>query len=340
MYRSVVSKGFGLVVIVVAGPAIASTSCVSTAGGIQSALDIAQTNGQDDTINIVGGSYSLSAELDFSSSEAHNLVVEGGWNAGCTSRSGVETQLNGQNLVTVLDVFNANGSIDLEHLTFAAGRSTAPLAAPISVSSNTGDVAVRLCQFLGNRSTEGSGALTAYTGSGHLYLANNLVVANHGALLGAVFLSQDAGEGYVTGNTIVANATDTADMPGGLGIGGNGHFTLTNNILWNNAGTNAYDFQANAAHSRFNNDIGVLGNGVAADQVVAEQYVDPQFVACPGILCLSFELGGQSPLIDAGFDTPLGGQPALDLNGKPRQLGLHVDIGAYESEEIFADDFD
>ena len=73
---------------------------------------------------------------------------------------------------------------------------------------------------------------------------------------------------------------------------------------------------------------------------MAEQYVDPQFVACPGILCLSFELGGQSPLIDAGFDTPLGGQPALDLNGKPRQLGLHVDIGAYESEEIFADDFD
>lgn len=340
MRRLVTSVLAGLAGLMIGEQALASTSCVSTVVGIQSTLNIAQTNGQDDRVNIVGGSYSLSAELDFSSSEAHNLVVEGGWNAGCTSRSGAETQLSGQNLVSLLDVSNANGSIDLEHLTFVGGRSTAPLAAPISVSSNTGDVVVRLCQFFGNRSTGGSGALTAYTGSGQLYLANNLVVANHGALLGAVFLSQDAGEGYVTGNTIVANVTDTADTPGGLGIGGNGHFTLTNNILWNNAGSGSYDFQANAAHSRFNNDIGVLGNGVAANQVVAELYVDPQFVACPGFLCLSFELGGQSPLIDAGFDTPLGGQPALDLNGKPRQLGLHVDIGAYESEEIFADDFD
>lgn len=144
MYRSVASKGFGLAVIMIASPVIASASCVSTAGGIQSALNVAQANGRGDTIKIVGGNYSLSAELHFSSTEAHNLVIDGGWNAGCASMSGIDTQLAGLNLVPVLDAVNANGNVDLEHLTFAGGRSTAPLTAPISLSSNGGDLIVRL----------------------------------------------------------------------------------------------------------------------------------------------------------------------------------------------------
>ena len=68
--------------------------------------------------------------------------------------------------------------------------------------------------------------------------------------------------------------------------------------------------------------------------------VDPQFAPCPGFLCFNFELSPQSPLVDAGDDTTPGGLTAIDLAGKPRVLGAHVDIGAYENEVIFVDGFE
>jgi hypothetical protein len=324
----------------VAAPAGAATTCVSTAAGIQSALTVAQSNNQNDAIRIVAGSYALSSGLVFNATEAHALSIGGGWNSGCSAFTGASTTLNGQNLVGLLNVANSNGDIHVEHLTFASGNVATAFGAPVLLTSNSGSVYADLDIFIGNHATAGIGALDAYSSSGSVFVRNNLVIGNHGALMGGAFVSQSAGEGYVSGNTIVANATDTVQTAGGLAIGGTGHFSVSNNIIWNNAGSTGYDFNATTAHSRYANDIGVLGGGTSPDKVVAEQYVDPQFAPCGGVFCFSFELAPYSPLADAGTDTPAGGLLAVDLAGKPRVLGPHVDIGAYENEVIFVDGFD
>jgi hypothetical protein len=340
MWRRLALPVFSLIATVAASSVLAGTFCVSTVGGIQSALTIAVSNGESDTINVVGGNYSLAAPLTFDSAETRALTIEGGWNAGCTSRTGAETVLSGQSQVAILDLFNVSGNLGIVHLTLVSGRSTASLGSPIEISSNTGDVLVELNQFIGNRSFDGIGAVSAYAGSGHLRFRNNLLVGNRGAFVGAAFLVQDSGEAWVTGNTVVGNVADQTVTTGGLAIAGNGHFTLSNNIFWNNAGTANFDFNASSAHSRYNNDIGFLGSGTPADQIDAEQYVDPLFESCAGFLCLNFKLSGRSPLVNAGVDAPAGGQSAADLAGSPRKIGVHVDIGAYESDVLFADDFE
>jgi hypothetical protein len=73
---------------------------------------------------------------------------------------------------------------------------------------------------------------------------------------------------------------------------------------------------------------------------VGELSVDPQFEDC-GFACLDLTLGPASPLVDAGLDAILEdlGPGAVDLNGLPRLLGPHIDIGAYENEMLFVDGF-
>jgi hypothetical protein len=322
-----------LVLAGIAGTADAATVCVSTANGIQSALNIAAANGQDDVIAIVGGSYPLSTKLTFNSTEAHSLALVGGWNAGCTINTGMATTLNGQHAVQLLEASNSNGSIEVSLITFVAGTASNAI---VYVSSNIGSAIVDRNIFVGNRSLEDIGALTVYVGGGGVRVRENLVVANRGGLLGGIFVSQESGESYITGNTIVSNTSDAEGVGGGLFISG-GHFTISNNIIWNNAGATGSDFSTQAAHSRFNNDIGLVGIGAAPDQMIGEQYVDPQFASC-GFLC--FELAWDSPLVDAGVDAPAAGQLSVDLVGKPRKLGAHVDIGAYENEVIFVDGFE
>jgi len=247
------------------------------------------------------------------------------------------TLVDGQHAVQLLDVFNGNGSISVSQFTFLAATADVGLNAIVQLSSNIGTVIVDRNIFVGNRSINGVGALGAYAGAGGVRVRGNLLVANRGGLLGGVFVSQGGGESYVTGNTILSNTTDTAGLAGGLAVSGSGHFTITNNIIWNNAGATGSDFSTPAAHSRYSNDIGLVGSGAAPNQLVGEQYVDPQFVSC-GFLC--FELAWDSPLVDAGVDAPAGGLPSSDLVGKPRKLGAHVDIGAYENEVIFVDGFE
>ena len=51
---------------------------------MQSALTIAVSNGEDDTIQIVQGTYS--GNFIYASAEAYGVSVEGGYTSGCASR--------------------------------------------------------------------------------------------------------------------------------------------------------------------------------------------------------------------------------------------------------------
>jgi hypothetical protein len=331
--------------IALAGCAFASMEaraglfCVNSQASIQTALNTAGTNGQDDEIDIVAGTYALTGGLAFSSGQTNMITIFGGFNADCSQFTGAETTLDGQGTAKPLFVANFNGNIHVEGLTFVNGLSTNNRGGGLCVVSTSGDIRIDLNRFIGNRANDYAGALFANTGTGSLRIRNNLVVANSGAVIGGMELSQGSGEASVVGNTIVANSSDTALVAVGLRIESGAHYTLSNNIIWNNG--SGGDFGSGGpGHSRIANDIGVIQSGTVADLVQNEQSIDPQFAPCAGFVCFSFELDRASPLVDTGTDTPAGGMTTSDLAGKSRKIGPHVDIGAYENDLIFADGFE
>jgi hypothetical protein len=330
-----------------AGPAAhAAAFCAGSTSAIQAALSAAASNGEDDVVRIVGGTYPVAATLAFSSSEPHAITISGGYAAGCSSFTFKDTTIDGQHLVTPLYVGNTHGAITVAWLTIAGGQTADLTSGGLVVASDTGAIDIVFDRFFGNR-TGGSGGPVGYAGAlyvsagtGGANVSDNLFVANRGTDVGGAIVMQGNGESRLVGNTIVSNIADIAGEPGGLFVGGDGHYWLGDNIVWNNAGSSGADFGAGAANTRRANDMGIVAPGSVDGDVSGELSVDPQFAACEGFLCFNFELARSSPLVDAGEDDPPGGPGEVDLAGKPRVIGAHVDIGAYENDVLLEDGFD
>lgn len=316
----------------------ATTFCVDSAASLQAALDTSQADGDDDYINIVAGTYDLTAGLTYISIEDRGLILVGGFDAGCNGRIG-ETILDGQDTVRPLYVATNAGSLLVYRMTFQHGHAEGD-GGGLFADSASGNLFVLHSKFIRNRSAAGAGALRARSDAGKVHVYGNLVHANRAGQVGGMVLHQGGG-GLAINNTIVGNTTDALTVPGGLLLQGSGHFGVSNNIVWNNAGPGGADFRADAAHVRRHNDIGFVASSVAPDSVSGELSVDPQFVDC-GLFCMDFELRRASPLVDAGYDADVAdADPAmLDLGNRPRIIGPHVDIGANENDVLLEDGFD
>ncbi|MGH8173945.1 MAG: choice-of-anchor Q domain-containing protein [Rhodanobacteraceae bacterium] len=327
-----------------ASAASAEVFCTNTVNEIHLALTEAGTNGQNDEIRIVAGTYGLTNGLGFSSEQTDSLSIRGGYNSNCTVFTGATTTLDGQDKERPLFINIPNGNSSVEDLTFVNGLSTNNRGGGLRILSHSGDIRVDHNIFYANRADDFGGALTASTADGSLLIRNNLAFGNSSANIGAFEFNQTTGNAYIVGNTIFANISEGDFLPGGMHISGPATFTVSNNIIWGNvpedAGPFISDFQSTAgSHSRYSNDIGVIGSGTVAAVVADELSVDPEFITC-GFFCVSFELKRSSPLVDAGDDSPPGGMTQEDLAGKDRTIGAHVDIGAYENDRLFADGFD
>ncbi len=83
-------KAFSLMIFVFAlflivSYAYAADFCVSTATEFQSALDVAEGNGEDDVIQIVQGTYE--GNFVYSSYAANSLKIKGGYDSGCAAQT-------------------------------------------------------------------------------------------------------------------------------------------------------------------------------------------------------------------------------------------------------------
>lgn len=331
----------GVLALAAFGCAPAATFCVSSAGQFAAALSAAQSNGEDDIVYVVAGTYSPSSALEFNSSEAHALTVLGGMDATCSTIAASFSTLNGQNLYRAMYVSNSNGSVAISRMGFQSGAvNDLDGGAGLYVYSGTGNVYVGSNRFLGNNGSLGGG-VNASSNNGQLVFVNNLLAGNHARDFGAGALYQGSGEAHVIGNTVVNNGNDPGYNTGGLVIGGNAHYTLANNILWANTDDGGYDLYAGVAHSRLHNDLGIVGGThTTPDVLQGELSVDPGFVQCPLICLFPYELASASALVNAGDDTPGYGIGTLDLAFQPRLAGAHVDIGAFENQDvIFRDGF-
>ena len=323
--------------------------CVNSAASLQAALNTAVSNGQNDQIDIVAGNYTVvPGGFFYVSTEANSISISGGFTAGCTQLTTAHTTLNGSGLYQVMRIMIGSSStaanVTIERITFIDGKTTNEAGGGLEISAQNGNVYLAASRFLLNHSNNSAGALYVETG-GMLTLRNSLFFANDAFDVGAAMLVSSTSAAYVTGNTVVSNtATSTLPMThvgGFLVTGGAGaHLWLSNNILWNNNANGTVDLSSGSVFTARNNDIGTMAGIPPDPQSQDNQSIDPQFGTCSGLLCLNFNLLRASPLVDAGYDAAPGGIGSIDLEDKPRVIGPHVDIGAYEEDELFRNSFE
>jgi parallel beta-helix repeat protein len=213
------------------GPAHAATFCVSTAAELTSALTTVESNGADDVIQIVQGTYQ--GNFVYASNEAQHLTIEGGYTASCASRNvdPSNTVLDGEATATVLDL-SSNPAADfvIDGLTLQNG-STNSDGGGLFVSVN-GDLT------LTNSTIRNNSAYDYYSDGGGVYvvastatLTNNTIhdnTANDDG--GGIYV--DASTLTLTNNTIRSNSAN--DHGGGMYVDAP-TVTLHNNTIGSNS---------------------------------------------------------------------------------------------------------
>ena len=205
----------------------AATFCVSTDAELLSALFSAESNGQNDVIRLVQGTY-LGAVQDtdqgslvYSSTEAFNLTIEGGYTSGCTSRvvDPANTVLDGLDTGTVLTLAtDQSADFTVEGLTLQNG------------------VAIE------DGGTADGGGLLVVT-KGNLTLTNNVFSANSAIGIevranGGGLSISGADSVILTNNTFSANSAASGEANahgGGVSISEAGSVILTNNVFSTNS---------------------------------------------------------------------------------------------------------
>ena len=216
---------------------------------------------------------------------------------------------------------------------------------------NGGDVTILNSTISGNFAGVVAGAdFLAFYATQDLEVGNSTITDNyayHSSFGGGLYFGQAA---VVSNSTITGNEArnpGNVKYGGGITIGNASSLTMQSSIVLANT---LYD-----GTTHLPDDIGVFGGGVfagGANNLVGystqEMPPDTIFTADPGLGSLSSANGGPTPTM-----APLTGSSAINNgnnvnNGKydqrgpgyPRVVGANTDIGAVESDTIFANGFD
>jgi hypothetical protein len=333
-----------ILAVLLSSPAWAGKFCVGDEAEAQQALEAARTNNQADLIRFKQGLQAIASSLVYDTStmdsDHHQVTISGGYDDTCSNRTGT-TVLDGQDQIAPLNLrLQANDSVIVDHMTFYRSAECG-----LCAEMQSPDVILRIDS---NRFLYGSdpgGLWVAGVGS-ELRVRNSLFVGNHSVSASAVHISFD-GPVYFVNNTVARNTAsgngEAVVYAGPWTDGGDFPFSIANNIIWENElGADGHDmYLAGGSHYALSgNDIGTYQSGptatLAEDDTNLSQ--DPQLSEC-GVICTDLLPRPNSPVVNAGIDTPDGGVPDTDILGLPRILGIHIDIGAYEVDAIFTDGF-
>lgn len=227
----------------------AATFCVSDATELQTALNTAASNGEDDVVQIAQGTYV--GNFACTSTEPYNLTIEGGYDANCTSR--VVDSAN-----TVLDG-NQTGIV----LVLSCSRAVVFQVDGITLQGG-----------LNPDSYGKGGGWFARTVGGSVILLNSNI-SNNSAYEGGGFHAWDVSEITMTNNVISDN---NARSGAGIRLGGqsNRDISVTNNIFDNND-TSSSNGTANSVYTRtgtitLSNNVIKNHNGGTAMSVTTSGY--------------------------------------------------------------------
>ncbi len=320
----------------------AATFCIMSGdvAGLESAINTAQTDGEDDDIQLQSGTYALAgADLVYSpDTEQHDLTIEGGYAEFFGNSCGLApsspdadaTILTGGQVKFAMP--HGDGSINLRGITLE--NMVVPMQNEVSISvggfgDSTGAVVVDNVKFLDNVSSTPA-VIFLSPGAGSMSIRNSLFARNVAAM-GFSYVELDGFDPNadlcieVVNSTFVTNPSTGVRLttPTCLSI-------LANDIFWGHSGNFYADSPALAylMEDDFFNPTDAA-NTHATDLIS----LDPLFNA-------DFSLADYSLLRNRGSDGGFGYTPGdFDVVGNPRiydagQPGSHADIGAYEIQDV------
>ncbi|MEM4248021.1 MAG: hypothetical protein QXH80_02035, partial [Candidatus Nanoarchaeia archaeon] len=197
---------------VFANLANSATFNVTNPAEFQSALTTAQSNGEDDTINVESGTYNIATTLTYTTSQNFSLTITG---AGAST-----TILDGGGSVQpiFINAAGSSGAISISDITIQNGLASAPgvnaRGGGIYINSFYGKITLSNCKIINNISNGFGGGAYILGQNGDITI-DNCVIDNNSL------------------------NTDTGDDGGGLEIyveiGGTANITLTNSSITNNS---------------------------------------------------------------------------------------------------------
>ncbi len=223
----------------------AETFCVSNSTELQTALTTAASNSQSDTIKLVQGTYF--GNFIFSSTESQNLVIQGGYYAGCTSRNldPNNTILDGEKKGTVLALVSAEYvNLNVEGITVQEGERESAGAGMYILTSGRVNLNQNIIKdnFV---SSYGDGIGVSIEGSSIVFTANILENnIGYGTGGGAYIKNQIVPSGSIAKPIIISNNTFKNNIITGHGGGlmvksVNSQIILINNHFEGNEGQDA-----------------------------------------------------------------------------------------------------
>ena len=208
---------------------------------LQSALTTAQSNAQDDTINLAPGTYSFSSRLDYfpGESESFSLTIQG---AGAGT-----TILDGGNSTSILRIENGavldgtNTNVAIRGVTFQNGNENLMEGGALYIGNPYAQTTIEDSVFQNNTAVLGAGAL--YLDGGSANIARNTFTGNSStgpdSIGGALYTTILGGPLTLNGNMFSSN------VAGGEGGGAyvstefGGSLTLSGNTFTGNSGSSA-----------------------------------------------------------------------------------------------------
>jgi CSLREA domain-containing protein len=227
---------------------------------------------------------------------------------------------------------NFGGNVALTNCTFR--RNQAFLGA--GLDNFGGTAALTNCTFSHNSATRFGGILN----SGMVTLTNSTLTTNRSSRSngGALF---NSGIATITNCTVTSNFVNRGFSGGGLYNVGTA--TLANTIVANSRnGQNCGGSPITSNGYNLSSDASCFTSG-GTDLIETEPMLavlanfggpTDTHALCAGVDAPDPSCTGVSPAIDAGDDAVTGPPDSLntDQRGEPRVAGLHVDIGAYETQ--------
>lgn len=206
---------------------------VNDTNEIQDALTTAESNGEEDTINIEGGDYYLSYPLIYEGNENFALTIIGAGIGSTNLNGGSSNQI--MNIQTTAAVMDTNALITIQSITFRNGHADNE-GGGLFINTRDAGVTLEKSEFVDNDA--GSyGGVYIRTNTGTIALNDNVFTNNEVLkLFGAAGVLADSNASITLTNNIFC---DNASV-GGLGGGARvytplGTITLTNNIFQNNS---------------------------------------------------------------------------------------------------------
>ena len=267
---------------------------VKTPQEFQSALTEAQSNGQDDVINVAEGTYNITSTLTYSTNNGdsgHKLTIQGAGADKTVFDGGGSVQIMNINTDANNNGGDSGGDVTIKGMAFENGNGG--FGGGVLVDSFEGTITITNNTFSGNSVGYYGGGIYAwlYYDTAILNIYNNIFLNNTANDGDDLYVDSD-GDGNHIGSTINLYNND---------LSGNANFDTGQSEDLYITYTDNYHHANNIQH--------------------APQFVDP--------INGDFHLKSTSPCIDAGTaDAPE--LPDTDFEGNPRILGPAPDIGADE----------